>query len=412
MRERGRPAGPAAILDSRYSWFRLAVSVLAGAVASVGIWAVILVLPGVQAEFAAGRGEVSVPYTATMLGFAAGNLLVGRLVDRFGMTPVLLVAGLAQAAGFALAALAPGLLWFTLAQGLLVGTGAAVGFGPLMADISHWFLRRRGIAVAAAASANYLSGGIWPLLLRDLLEQDGWRTTYLVIAAAGAVLLPPLALLLRRRLPEGATRIAEDAARARVGEALVSPGRLQALLAFAGLACCIAMAMPQVHIVALCADLGYGVAVGAEMLSLMLIGGIASRLASGWIADRIGGVRTLLIGSALQGLALFLYLPFDGMTSLYVVSLVFGLSQGGIVPSYAIIVREFLPPREAGRRVGLVLMATVLGMAAGGWMSGAVHDLTGSYAAAFLNGILWNAVNLAVAVLLLWRTGRARMAPA
>jgi MFS family permease len=171
-----------------------------------------------------------------------------------------------------------------------------------------------------------------------------------------------------------------------------------------------AMAMPQVHIVALCADLGYGVAVGAEMLSAMLLFGIVSRLASGMLADWLGGVRTLLIGSIGQGIALALYLPFDGMTSLYVVSMVFGLSQGGIVPSYAIIVREYLPPKEAGRRTGLVLMATVLGMALGGWMSGFVYDLTGSYAAAFLNGIAWNLVNLAVALYLLTRTGTRRAA--
>jgi MFS family permease len=165
------------------------------------------------------------------------------------------------------------------------------------------------------------------------------------------------------------------------------------------------MAMPQVHIVAYCGDLGYGVARGAEMLSLMFAFGIVSRIGSGWIADRIGGVATLLLGSVLQGLALVLYLLFDGLASLYVISALFGLFQGGIVPSYAIIVREYFSPAEAGTRVGIVMMATLFGMALGGWMSGAVFDLTGSYQVAFANGILWNILNGAIAIWLLQRRG-------
>ena len=182
---------------------------------------------------------------------------------------------------------------------------------------------------------------------------------------------------------------------------------LQVLLCIAGVACCVAMSMPQVHIVAYCGDLGYGVARGAEMLSLMLGFGIISRVASGFIADRIGGVRTLLLGSVLQGTALFMYLSFDGLVSLYVISALFGLFQGGIVPSYAIIVREYFSPKEAGTRVGLAVMATLLGMALGGWMSGAIFDLTGSYQAAFLNGIGWNLVNVSIMIWLLLRSRRA-----
>ena len=192
-----------------------------------------------------------------------------------------------------------------------------------------------------------------------------------------------------------------------------SPPTLQVLLCIAGVACCVAMSMPQVHIVAYCGDLGYGVARGAEMLSLMLGFGIISRVASGFIADRIGGVRTLLLGSVLQGAALFLYLLFDGLMSLYVISALFGLFQGGIVPSYAIIVREYFSPREAGTRVGLVLMATLLGMALGGWLSGAIFDLTGSYRAAFLNGLGWNLVNVSIMTWLLLRSrGAASCDPA
>jgi MFS family permease len=147
------------------------------------------------------------------------------------------------------------------------------------------------------------------------------------------------------------------------------------------------------------------------MLSLMLGFGIVSRLLSGWIADHIGGLRTLLLGSAMQGVALLLYIPFDGLTSLYLVSALFGLFQGGIVPSYAIIIREYFAPSEAGARVGLVVMATLFGMALGGWMSGVVFDLTGSYRAAFINGLLWNVLNLSIVLWLLRRPG-ARFAGA
>lgn len=192
----------------------------------------------------------------------------------------------------------------------------------------------------------------------------------------------------------------------------VSPRGFQILLAIAGVSCCVAMAMPQVHIVAYCADLGFGVARGAEMLSLMLGAGIISRLASGFLADYIGGVRTALLGSVLQCLALVFFLPFDGLMSLYIISFMFGLAQGGIIPCYAIIIREYLPAAEAGRRIGFVIMATILGMALGGWLSGWIFDQTGSYQSAFMNGIAWNFLNIGIFILILWRTHRALMARA
>jgi MFS family permease len=186
----------------------------------------------------------------------------------------------------------------------------------------------------------------------------------------------------------------------------LSVGMAQALLFVAGVACCVAMSMPQVHIVAYCSDLGFGAARGAEMLSLMLGAGIVSRLVSGAICDRIGGLRTLLLGSVLQGVALLLFLPFDGLVSLYIIAALFGLFQGGIVPSYAIIIREYFSPKEAGARTGAVIFATLIGMALGGWMSGVIFDMTGSYRAAFLNGIAWNLLNMAIAFSLLWRVRR------
>jgi len=290
---------------------------------------------------------------------------------------------------------------------LLLGLGTAVGFGPLIADISHWFLKRRGIAVALVASGNYLSGAIWPTLLADMLVESGWRQVYLMLAILAPAVMVPLSLMLRRKLPDAAHGLAEAASALKARSSGFSPRTLQYLLGLAGIGCCVAMSMPQVHIVAYCVGLGYGPAVGAEMLSLMLMGGVVSRVISGLVADRLGGVMTLLVGSVLQCIALFLYLPFDGMVSLYLVSMIFGLAQGGIVPSYALIVREYMPAKEAGARVGFVMMMTIMGMALGGWMSGWIYDVTGSYQMAFLNGIVWNGLNIAIMVMLLLR-GRPR----
>ena len=184
---------------------------------------------------------------------------------------------------------------------------------------------------------------------------------------------------------------------------------LTALLAAAAVMCCVAMAMPQVHLVAYCADLGFGAARGAEMLSVMFAVGIASRMFFGFVADRIGGLANLLLGSFLQMASLTLYLFFDGLASLYIVSALFGLVQGGIVPSYALVVREYFPSAEAGTRVGLVIMASLFGMGFGGWLAGAIFDSTGSYSAAFLNGVVWNAANVA---LVLWLLSRRRVAGA
>ena len=306
------------------------------------------------------------------------------------MGRVLAVAALVMAGSFAGAAAAPNIATLSALQ-LVVGFATAASFGPLIADVSQWFLRRRGIAVAIIASGNYLSGAIWPLVLADILAGPGWRPAYLVIAASALLIMLPLSYALRRPLPDEAMQASAAAAALRAKTAGIPQNTLLWLLALAGIGCCVAMAMPQVHIVAYCVDLGYGPAVGAEMLSLMLMGGVASRLVSGVLADKLGGVLTLLIGSSLQMIALFLYLPASGLVSLYVVSLIFGLSQGGIVPSYAIIVREYLPPKEAGAKVGFVIMATIVGMALGGWMSGWIYDLTGSYRLAFINGIAFNA---------------------
>ena len=400
--------------DSRQAWWRLLATLLLMTIGSAGMYVVSVMLPAVQADFGVTRAQASMPYTLLMIGFGVGCVVMGKLADRFGIVPVILLGAVSLGLGFVACGMAGSITGYAVAQGLLIGfLGSSTTFVPLIADTSLWFVKRRGIAVAICASGNYLAGAIWPPIVQHFVQTSGWRATYTGLGLFCIVTLPLLALAMRARPPALQT-VATPTLRGAVPSQRpfgLSLNQAQALLCVAGTACCVAMAMPQVHIVAYCGDLGYGAARGAEMLSLMLACGIVSRLVSGAICDRIGGLRTLLLGSLLQGLALLLFIPFNGLVSLYVISALFGLFQGGIVPSYAIIVREHFPPAEAGARVGTVLMFTLFGMALGGWMSGKVFDLSGSYQAAFVNGIVWNLINLSVTVFLLRRTLRPPALP-
>ncbi len=403
-------------IESTYAWMRLAVSLLLMTIGGSGMYSVTVVLPRIQEDFGVARADASLPYTLTMIGFGLGGILMGRLADRFGVLVPVGLGAVGLGAGFIAAGLAPNLWWFCAAQGLLIGLlGTSATFAPLVADTSQWFDRRRGIALAICMSGNYTAGAVWPPVMQFFIDSVGWRQTYVGMGVFCVISMLPLALVLRRRppiQPAPATVLAGGHVAALDRPMGMKPATVQALLCVAGVSCCVAMSMPQVHIVAYCGDLGFGAARGAEMLSLMLGLGVVSRLVSGWISDRIGGLRTLLLGSILQGVALLLFLPFKGLVSLYVVAGLFGLFQGGIVPAYALIVREHFSPKEAGARVGTILMATLFGMALGGWMSGAVFDLTGTYRAAFINGIAWNFLNVAIVGFLLYRASRLMRAGA
>ncbi len=397
-----------------------------------GMYIVSVILPSVEKDFGITRGLASLPYALTMIGFGLGGIVVGKISDRIGVALPLACASVCLGAGYVLAGLAPYFWLFALAQGLLIGfLGCSATFSPLMAETSFWFEKRRGIAVAICASGNYLGGAIWPPLAQYFIEQYGWRHTYIGIGIFCTCTMVPLALWLQRstamsmQLRRTAQANSQPTTQSTASEqsalnpTVVSkpnsslsttalglhPKMLLLLLCAAGVGCCVAMSMPQVHIVAMCNDLGYGVNRGAQMLSTMLAFGIASRLMMGFICDRIGGLRTLMLGSALQTIALMLFLPADSMSSLFLVSALFGLFQGGIVPSYAIIVRELFSPRLAGAYVGTVIMATMMGMALGGWLSGKIFDWTGSYQAAFINGIAWNVLNLLIVI---WLYRRSR----
>jgi MFS family permease len=401
------------LIDSAYAARRLLVTLALMTLGGSSMYVVAVVLPAVQAEFGVSRADASLPYTLMMIGFGVGGLFMGRWADRAGVHVPLMLGGVGTGLGFIAASLSGNIWWFALAHGVLMGLlGSSTTFAPLLADTSLWWNKRRGIAVAVCASGNYVAGAIWPPLAQQGIEIMGWRSTYVALGLFCGIGMVLLSLLMRQRPPLLQSPVVGSVQALQSERPFgLSLNKAQFLLCVAGVACCVAMAMPQVHIVAYCTDLGFGAARGAEMLSLMLASGIASRLISGAICDRIGGLRTLVLGSALQGVALLLFLPFDGLVPLYIISALFGLFQGGIVPAYAIIVREYFPAKEAGSRVGAVIMATLLGMALGGWMSGKVFDITGSYHAAFINGVLWNALNLSIALWLLWRVKRAAVQP-
>ena len=390
---------------------RLGVAVLIGSLGSVGMWSVVVALPVVQSEFAASRGTASLAFTMVMLGFGSGGVLTGKITDRYGIVTAIGLGIGILGLGYIGAGMSASIWQFIIVH-FFIGLSSSATFGPLMAEASHWFSRYRGLAVTIAASGNYVGGAVWPPLLNWGMQSHGWRTAHIAVGIF-TVLAMTLALIgLRMLMGAGTRRDHVNAPPPRI-DLRLSTNALTAILSVASIACCVAMSMPQVHIVAYCGDLGYGVARGAEMLSLMLGFGIISRIGSGFLADRIGGIRTLLIGSIAQGSALLLYLFFDSLSSLYVISAMFGLFQGGIVPSYAIIVRESMPASEAATRVGIVIFASVFGMSFGGWISGVIFDATGSYNAAFLNGIGWNLLNVTIVLTLLFRARqRQRLAVA
>jgi MFS family permease len=403
----------ASLIDSRQAFQRLLATLGLVVLGNSSMYVVSVVLPAVQSEFGIGRASASLPYTLMMVCLGLGGLLTGRLADRHGLTPVLWLGALAVLGGFVGAAFSSSIWAFGLAHAVMGFIGGSATFAPLLADTALWWNRRRGIAVAVCASGNYVAGALWPPIVQYGIDTIGWRPTYMALGVVCGLGMLALSLRMRQR-PPAIQAVAAGTPAAAVDRTRpfgLAPAVALGLLCVAGVACCVAMAMPQVHIVAYCTDLGFGAAQGAQMLSLMLACGVVSRLVFGLICDRIGGIRTLLLGSALQGVALLLFLPYDGLVPLYVISALFGLFQGGIVPTYAIIVREYFAPTRASVLVGAVIMATLIGMALGGWLSGFIFDITGSYHAAFLNGIGWNLLNLSITGWLFLRLRRERLQP-
>ena len=392
------------MIESPYRWLRLTISLVVSTIGGIGMWSAVVALPAVQADFGIDRASASLPFTFAFSGYAFGGALMGRLADRLGIVTPLTIGAVMVGLGYISSSFSVAGWQYAIAYGV-IGLGSSAAFAPLMADISHWFTRQRGMTVAIVSCGSYVAGTIWPPAIEYALTSVGWRQTHALIGVLSMVMMLPLIFLaLRPRAPAihvDAVDVSDGAQRA-LG---LSPNALQATLMIAGVCCCVTMATPQVQIVAYCGDLGYGPGRGAEMLSLMMGLGVVSRLIAGSVADRLGGLTTLAILSTLQAIATFPYILFDDLGMLYVMSGIFGLFHGGLIPMYAVIVREYFSPHEAGARVGIVIGATLLGMALGGWMSGAIFDLTGSYRATFINAVIWNLFNL---IILLWLLSRRR----
>jgi MFS family permease len=393
------------MIGSPYAWLRLTISLLLSTIAGIGMWSTVVALPAVQADFGIDRATASLPFTLAFGGYAFGGALMGRIADRFGIVTPLAIGVLMVGLGYVGSSFSVVAWQYAIAYGA-IGVGSSAAFAPLMADISHWFTRQRGMAVSIVSCGSYLAGTIWPPAIEYALTSIGWRQTHALIGVLSIVtMLPMIFLALRRRIPTFQVNVLDvvtDGAQRAFG---LSPNTLQVILMIAGVCCCVTMSTPQLQIVAYCGDLGYGHARGTEMLSLMMGLGVVSRLLAGSVADRLGGLRTLAILSTLQAVATFPYILLDDLASLYVISAIFGLFHGGLIPMYAVIVREYFSPHEAGARVGMAIGATLFGMALGGWMSGAIFDLTGSYRATFMNAVIWNLFNL---IILLWLLSRRR----
>jgi len=389
-----------------YPLIRLATVLALMTLGCSAMYAGVMVLEPLALELDTGRGNSSLIYGTFMIGFALGGVVMGQLADRMGIMIPALIGSLALPAGFYLAAHASSILEICLAFSLLCGfLGSSFSMAPLIADISHWFSRRRGLAVGIAFSGSYVAGAIWPPILQRMFDAQGWRESFVDLALLTLILMALLSLLLYPRSPINEQLPTASSANSNLTNSAISAGTLQSLIYLAGFGCCVAMAMPQVHIVPYVMDLGHPAIRGAEMLGLMLGFGVISRIGSGWLSDRIGGLATLVLGSALQLAVLIAFLTGNSLVFLYGISIAFGLSQGGIVPSYTIILRAFFPPKQAGWRISTSFLFTVAGMAFGGWIAGLLYDLTGSYTVSFLNAIGFNILNLWIAASLLKKSG-------
>jgi MFS family permease len=385
----------AASIESRASWVA-ALAALAIMCVSYGAPLVaVIALKPIAADLGSARSVPALAYSLAWLGTAVGGLAMGRIAERIGVR---------WTASFGAAMIALGLVVSTggapwqlyLGYGVLIGLLGNAGINaPLYIYVSHWFDRRRGTALALISSGQYVAGAIWPPLFERGIALFGWQWTMTRFGAFVAVAVLPLALLLRR---PPASPTASFAAVGRSSTAVLGwrPGVVLGLLAAAGFSCCVPMAMPQGHLVALCTDLGIPAAHGAAMLSLLLVSAFIIRQCWGWVADRVGGLRTVLAGSACQAAALTALALTQDETGLFIVSAVFGFGFSGIIPAYVLAIRELFPAAEAAWRVPVLLLFSGSGMAAGGWLAGVIYDYFGFYGPALATGIGFNLLNLAL----------------
>lgn len=390
-------------IDSREAWIVAAVSFLLNAIALGATILIIVSLKEIAITEHWPREAPSLVYAATITGTGIGGIVMGWWSDRKGVRWPVTLGAFGIGLGSILASQATEAWQMALAGMFLIGgCGTSAFFAVLIANATRWFARRRGLAVAFVAAGQNLAGALWPPAFGVIGAAGGWRTSFMVFGLFAFVTVLPLTLFLRQRAPVlPATTHTHGSVAGRV---LGMPANLvHAILFFMQVLCCLAMAAPFVHGPAHVSDLGHSMALGATMLTVILTVSLISLLTLGHIADRIGGLRTLVIASAMQAVALVLYANFESLPMLYASAVVFGLGFGGLVPSYAIVIRELFPAHQVGWRIASTFFGGTLGMALGGWLAGRIFDAMGHYHMAFYLGLVFNLANIALGGFLLWR---------
>ena len=398
-------------VETPYGWVVVAASNLLMTVGTVGMYVGIVGLKPIAAEFDWPRSIPSLAYSLLMVGAGFGGIVMGLWSDKRGLGGVSLLGAIMVGTGAMLVSTTAHYWSLLLVCALFLGfLGNGTVLSPLVTNATRWFDRRRGLAIAIVASGQAIAGAVWPNIFQYGIDNAGWRDTWFWFGVFAICAMLPLSMVVRRKPPTPvATGGGLGGAAYDIGSA---PKLVLILLGLAIIGCCVAMAMPAVHLVALCSDLGFGAANGARMLSFLLACSFASRLVFGWLSDRIGGLMTILIGSSLQAITLSSYIWIDGLVSLYILSGAFGIAYGGIVPAYTLAIRELFPAREAGWRIGVIFLCGMSGMALGGWLGGWIFDLMGHYQYAFVTGVAFNLANLSIICFLLWIAGSRPLTPA
>jgi len=399
-----RPSEP----DSRYAWLVAATSLLLSATAGGALFLVSAVLVPRASEFGYGRGAITLTYSVAMLGAGLGGIWMGRWLDRAGVFPPAALGASMIAVGAWAASLTSNLFLWLLAYGFAIGLlGIAAFISPLLANATRWFERHRGLAVSMVATGQALAGTVWPPVFSYLDARYGWQVTFQSFAAFAFAVMVPLTLVLRRP-PPSLVIAPGDGARTVDEERVLgfSPQGALTVLCIAIIGCCVAMSMPLVHFPAYAIELGFSVQRGAVMLSVLMLTSMLSRLTWGAVCDRIGGLPTLFVTSAIQGLALAAMTFVHSQAGLFSVAVLFGLGFGGIIPCYPVIIREYFPLSGLGWRVGMVVLFGTIGMAVGPPLAGVVHEFVHAYPPGFAIGVAFNAMNLCLVGMLNLRRRR------
>ena len=400
-------------VETSYGWVVVLASLALHSI-SLGAPTILFVaLKPIAADLDTVRAVPSLAYSLLMIGTGIGGIAMGRWMDKHGVMHPVLFGSVMIGLGALLASYAEGQWSLFIASGLLMGLlGKAAMIAPLVANVTRWFDRRRGLAVAIITSGQGLAGAIWPTVVQYFNGLVGWRGTFLYFSIFVAVTMVPIAFLLRPRAPisaeDRAAGIRSDERR-RVLD--LPPHAAQGLLWLATIGCCAAMSVPIVHLVSHVTDQGYTLEQGAHVLSVLFAAAFVSRICFGMLADRIGPTRTLLIGSASMAVMLLAFAFTTSYPGLFAAALLFGLGFSGIMPCYPLLIRLLFPANEAGGRIAGQYLFSAAGMALGGWLGGVIFDMTGSYSPAFLVAFAFNVMNFVVIGIVYARQTRLGLNP-